>query len=82
MTESSPAYALAQPGIEGVGSMIDEDDMRAYARAFHGRFHAFAAPYARSHAEKLADCGDRDGAAVWRRVAELVEKRDLLDSAA
>lgn len=61
--------------------MPDENDVRACARAFHGRFRAFAAPDARSCAERLPACGDGDGAAVWRHAAEIIEAGDHIDSA-
>jgi len=63
--------------------MVNEADLRVYARGFHGRYRDLAVPYARQYAEQLKACGDDDGHAVWHRVADLIESgSDLLDDAA
>ncbi|RDD60251.1 hypothetical protein [Ferruginivarius sediminum] len=62
--------------------MVDERDIRAYARGFHARFHEFAVPYARKYAQKLQNCGDTEGAEVWLRVAGMIENGDTMDAAA
>ncbi len=63
--------------------MVDEADLRVYARGFHGRYRDLAVPYARQYAEQLKACGDEAGHAVWHRVADLIESgEDFLDAAA
>lgn len=63
--------------------MVNEADLRAYARGLHGRYREVAVPYARKYAEELMKCGDHEGHEVWHRVADLIESGDhLLDNVA
>jgi len=54
--------------------MVDEADIRAYARGFLGRFGDRAVAYARDHAEQLRAAGDHPGHDVWQRVADTIER--------
>jgi hypothetical protein len=62
--------------------MPSNADILAYAHGFYRRYGDFAARYARDYAERLKDCGDSDGHAVWHRVADAIETGEAVSLAA
>ncbi|MBK1668236.1 hypothetical protein CKO28_09325 [Rhodovibrio sodomensis] len=61
----------------GEKMMPNEADLLAYATGFARRHRDYAVPYAREYAEKLRSCGDREGCAVWHRVADAIANGEV-----
>lgn len=53
--------------------MIADDDIELFANGYYQRFRQDARHRAADQSAKLAACGDREGEAVWRRVAVKIE---------
>ena len=62
--------------------MVNEADLDAFARGLHRSYRGFAPRYARLRAEQLAAAGDAEGAEVWVKVAEIIDRQPASDLAA
>lgn len=55
--------------------VVSQDDINMYARGLVGRQGRRALAYAKDQSNRLAAIQDREGAAVWQRVADAVAGR-------
>jgi hypothetical protein len=54
---------------------VSDPDLTAYADGLYASYGNTASIYARRRATDFKACGDREGVAVWTRLAEMLDHR-------